>query len=1186
MYLKRLELSGFKTFADRTELVFGPGITAIVGPNGSGKSNLADAIRWVLGETSWRALRSHRTEDVIFAGTHSRRAHGLAEVHLTMDNEDGVLPVEFAEVTVTRRATRAGDSEFLINRTPCRLRDVQNLFLGTGLGGRAYAMIGQGEVDAILDASPQERRDLLEEAAGLSRYKRRHAEAARRLEHARQNLARGLDRLAELGERARELSSEAERARLHHEYRQRLRQAELHLQVAEYRRVRAQLRRVSAQVEAGRLRHAELQASVEQVERELAAARARARQAEEALQDLQAQVVRSVEEAGRVEQDARVAEQQAMAAGQMRERVAQELDRVSRERQEAAAALERAEQDLACRQDAAQQCALNLQRLEAELAAAEQQLQAAASAVESTRADLVELEHARTHALSARNAARARWEALSGRERALLAQLGRLGSERRELESRRASLKEREATLGEQLQTVAHEVAAAQADLDRLMARRAQLEQEQRDLQLRRERDRARLSVLEEAHAGLVGYEPAARRVLLARRDEPGRFGGVRGALVDFLDADPEHRQAVEAALSDRLFALVVDDWETARRTLEELGPESCCFLAVEAASDGAPLRPTPGPEEGGVAWAWQLVRCAPLVQRLVRAGLDGTLVVQDLEAALRLWSGGWRGRLVTLAGEVLTADGLLAVRRNGSATPLGRVQEIASLRQRVEELDRAEEDLVAQLAALNTEEAALRDRMADRHVKAERVQAELRAVREELARVEARLAGLPRMEQEAQLERSQVLEQLREAEEEEHSCAADLERLGAEVAEARARLDAARARQQDAETAVGAASARLGALRVQHAELVALCRGLQARTEDLRRQRAFLEAEEDRLRAELRAVEAEAGRLRDLAAELARRAAEARRRHEELRAQAEVTARAWEEHGQACTDLEGKLAAAREAARAAQEEAHRAEVRAAQVAAELAAAERRLREAFGEEPEVLEAQTPERVDREAVLAEAESFRARLAELGPVNPRAVEEYQEVQARYEALAAEARDVEQAAALVSELAERLQWVLRHRFSETFEEVNRHFQDCFRRLFGGGRASLERVPVEGGEEGVEVTAQPPGKKVRSLEALSGGERVLVSLALVFALLRAHPSPFCVFDEIEAALDDANTRRVVELLRELARRSQVVIITHNKATMEAADVLYGVTTQEPGVSSVVSVRMSRARVEPAAVG
>jgi chromosome segregation protein len=893
-----------------------------------------------------------------------------------------------------------------------------------------------------------------------------------------------------------------------------------------------------------------------------------------------------VEEAGRVEQEARVAHQQAVAAEQMRERVVQELGRLSREREEAAASLERLQQELAHRQTAAQHCALSLQRLQAELAAAEQQAQAAASAVESARADLVELEHARTQALSARNAARARWEALAGRERALLAQLDRLGTERRELESRRGSLKGREAALGEQLQTVARQVAAAQSELEKLRARRAQLEQEQHDLQLRRERDRARLSVLEEAHAGLVGYEPAARRVLLARREEPGRFGGVRGALVDFLDADPEHRRAVEAALADRLFALVVDDWDSARRTLEELGPESCCFLAVEAAADGAALPPAPGPEEGVVAWAWQLVRCAPLVQRLVRVGLDGTLVVQDLEAALRLWSRGWRGRLVTLAGEVLTADGLLAVRRNGSATPLGRVQEIASLRQWVEELDRAEEDLKARLAALNAEEAGLRGQVQDGHARAEGLRAELHRVREELARVEARLAGLPRAEQDAHLERSQVLEQLREAEEEEKRCAADLERLGAEVVEARARLDAARAGQQDAQAAVGTASAQLGALRVQQAELVALCQGLQARAEDLRRQQALLQAEEGRLRAELAAAEAEARRLRDLAADLGRQAAEAQRHREELRARAEQAARAREEHGRACAELEGKLAAAREAAQAAQEEAHRAEVRAAQVAAELAAAERRLREAFGEEPEALEAQTPERVDREALLAAVESLRARLAELGPVNPRAVEEYQEVQARYEALAAQARDVEQAAALLSELGGRLQSVLRHRFSETFEEVNRHFQDCFRRLFGGGRASLERVAVEGGEEGVEVTAQPPGKKVRSLAALSGGERVLVSLALVFALLRAHPSPFCVFDEIEAALDDANTRRVVELLRELARRSQVVIITHNKATMEAADVLYGVTTQEPGVSSVVSVRMGGARVEPAAVG
>lgn len=1185
MYLKRLELSGFKTFADRTELLFGPGITAIVGPNGSGKSNLADAIRWVLGETSWKALRSQRTEDVIFAGTSTRRAHGMAEVHLTVDNEDGVLPVEFTEVTLTRRATRAGDSEFLLNRTPCRLRDVQALFLGTGLGGRAYALIGQGEVDAVLDASPTERRAMLEEAAGLSRYKRRHHEAARRLEHARQNLTRVVDRLAELHGRAQELARQAERASLHREYQERLRRAELYLQVGEYRRLRAQLRRISAQVEAARQRHAQAQAAQEAVERELSLARARAQQAAQVLAGLQAEVVRALEEAGRAEQDARLCEERASGAGQMLERIRQELDRLVQEREGCGASLARLREEVADGAQAAEACARQLQQLQQELEGCQATAEQARADVEAARADVVELEHARAQAHSARNAARARQDALASRAQALKAQLDRLEAERRELEARRAALRAEEAEVGGQLRTLTAGLTELRKRWDELTDRRAQLEEAHRDLQLRRERERARLAVLEEAQAQLVGYEAGARRVLLAQRSEPGRFAGVRGALVDLLDVDPEHRRAVEAALADRLFALVVDSWQVARRVLEELDADSASFLVTEVACDAGPELPLPAGAEGVVGWARDLVRCPPLVERAVRAGLHGTLVVRDLEAAVQVWSSGWRGRLVTLAGEVLTADGLLLVRRNGSSTPLARVQEIAALRQSLFDLDRAEGDLREQARGLDAEREAAGIRLAGEQERVERLQAHLHRVREELARAEAREAGLPGLEEQVRGELYQVHQQLQETREEESRWAADLDRLAVELAEARGKLEEARRRQHEAEAAVQAAAAEVAALHVRHAELQAHNQAARARLADLEREEAMLEGRQARLQAELQTREAELRQFRELAERAAERAAWARQRLDGLRARADQAATARGREEQSAAELEPRLASARQTCQAAQEEVHRLDLRLAQGAAELGAAERRLREAYQASPEVLDAQAPERLDRDALLGEVEALQGLLAGLGPVNLQALDDYRDVQARYEALSVQARDVEEAAALVFELASRLESVLRQRFRQTFEEVNRHFQDCFRRLFRGGRAFLELTTTEEGEEGVEVRAQPPGKKVRSLAALSGGERVLVALAWVFALLKTHPSPFCVFDEIEAALDDANTRRVVELLRELAQRSQVVIITHNKATMEAADVLYGVTTEEPGVSSVVSMRIARQSPEPVAV-
>lgn len=1186
MHLKRLELVGFKTFADRTELAFGPGITAIVGPNGSGKSNLADAIRWVLGETSWRALRSQRTEDVIFAGTATRRAHGLAEVHLTVDNGDGLLPLEFSEITVSRRATRAGDSEFFLNRNPCRLRDIQNLFLGTGLGGRAYAMIGQGEVEAVLDASPAERRALLEEAAGLSRYKRRQSEAMRRLEHARQNLTRVVDRLAELAARRQELSEQAERARLYRDYQDRLHRAELSLQLEEYRRLRSHLRRVSGQLAAAQQRRAEAQAATEALERELVQARGRAQQARQALERAQAELVQTVEQAAGAEQEFKLLAQQASAAEQMRDRVRRELDRFLQERAEAEASLARIREEVARQEEAVEASGRELARAEAQLGAAEQELRQAQVAVHSAQADLMELEHARTQAQSFRAALLARRDSLDARQQALLAQLERLEQDRGEAEEQRRRLVEQARRVDSQLRETADALTLLVRRLEEVAQARASLEGARRELHLRRESQQARLAVLEEAQAELVGYDVAARRVLLAQRETPGRFVGIRGALVDYLDVDREHRAALEAALADRLFGLVVDSWDAARTLLGELESETVSLLVVEGVSEPpGPVQSIPEAPDGVAALASELVRCPPLVERLVAAALSDTLVVRDLDSALRLRSEGWGGRLVTLAGELLTPDGLLAIRRKGSSGPLGRVQEISSLRQSLLELDREDAELGQRVQELDREEESVRHEVRELQERVTLLTAQGQQVREELARVEALLASYPELEQEAKLELSQLRQQLADVHAEQARWEADLQRLATELGEARRVLEGARRRREEAEAAVQQASARLGALRVRHAELVAHSQAARTRIQELQAAQLSGQAAEERLRRELESAQADVERLQEAAKHAAQASEQLARRLQQLREAAETLASNREREEQASAELELKVASAQQTSRAAEEEVHRLEVRAAQVAAELRALERRIREMGGQDPQVLDAETPGRLDRDALVGEVESLRGLLAALGPVNPRALEEYQAVQDRYEALQAQAKDVEEAASLVAELGSRLESAVRQQFRDTVREVNEHFRDCFRRMFGGGSAALEIVTEDDGQEGVDVTAQLPGKKVRSLGALSGGERVMVALSLVFALLQTHPSPFCVFDEIEAALDDANTRRVVDLLQDLARRSQVVIITHNKATMEAADVLYGVTTQEPGVSSVVSVRITHAAREPAGV-
>lgn len=1185
MHLKRLELVGFKTFADRTELFFERGITAIVGPNGSGKSNLFDAVRWVLGETSWRALRSQRTEDVIFAGSATRRPHGLAQVELTVDNEDGTLPVEFTEITITRRATRAGEGEFLLNRTPCRLRDIQNLFLGTGLGGRAYAMIGQGEVDSVLDASPAERRALLEEAAGLSRYKRRCTEAQRRREYARQNLGRVQDLLAELEARAQDLAAQAERARLDREYRERLRAAELALRVEEYRRLRAQLRRVEGQREASRERRGQAAQQLEGLERELADARARVQQAGRALDGAQAELVAAVEEAGKVEQEARLAAERVELARRIRNRLAEELRGAEASCEDNRKQLATLREELALCEGALEAAGERLRQAQDELERCQARARDAEAKLEAVRAEVLELEHARSQAFAARTASLGRLEALRKRERSLAAHLERLAEERAQLEARRAELTAELEVVRAELATLESEVQDLKVQAEQMQGQVARLEEERRQLALRREMDAARLQVLEEARRGLVGYEAGVRRLLAAQREEPGRFTGIRGALVDYLDVEREYLAAVEAALADRLGALVADSADVARSALAEVGQEGASFLVLDLAWRVNGVAADPPAAEGVVGRAVDLVRCPPLVEPLVRAALVDTLVVRDLDAALRVRALGWGGRLVTLSGEVLTPDALLARRRNGEPGPLGWVQEMASLRAGLDELARLEAELAGHLSAAVEAASSLGAQAAERERKAAELAAQVRRLEDEVARAEVALAQRPVLEEQARRELAEVRGQAEEVEAEANRYLELLRRLEEELTGARAALELARQAAEQASLAAGAASERVTSLRVEVVQATAQREGLAARLAERQAAEEAIEARLAALRAELEQATEEVARLEGLASDAGERCVRVQDRVQRGRLAVAEAARAREAAEARVVELESRYGAAQESLRVCDEELQRLEVRAAQLQAEVASSARRIQEEHGIAAEDAEASAPAKLDRDALLGTLESLRGLVAALGPVNQRAVEEYAEVQERSERLRHQVEDTAAAAELLDQLAVRLEQALQRRFEETFREVQAQFADCFRRLFGGGSGTLELVRDESGEVGVEVTAQPPGKKVRSLAALSGGERVLVALALVFALLRTHPSPFCVFDEIEAALDEANTRRVAELLRELAQRSQVIIITHNKATMESADVLYGVTTEEPGVSSVVSVRVTRSAPEVAGV-
>jgi chromosome segregation protein len=1178
--LRRLELMGFKTFVARTELEFHPGITAIVGPNGSGKSNIFDAIRWALGETNARLLRGGRMDDLIFAGSAGRKPHAMAQVSLTLDNGAGLLPLEFSEITVTRAVTRGGEGRYAINGIDCRLRDVQMLFLGTGLGGRSYALVGQGEVDAVLRATPVERRQWLEEAAGLARYKRQRVEAERRLGHAQAHLERLADLVAALESQQQALAAQAEAAARHQRLIDDIRELDLALFADEARRLLAAARRLTAQLaaerdarEAAAQRHAAAAAAVADADAALAAATA-------AVEREQAALLEGAEQVTRLAMDAQLlaAEADALRArcehlAEEQARLAQTLDRLRAE--EAALA-----QEAAAGQDERARLAAAVADAEAALAAARDALAAQQAMAGAVRDDAAEV--ARTLAQARRDlaAAQARAAVLqqSAEAAAHKARAAREAAQRAAAD--RAAAEEALAEARTAAAAAAADVAAATAALDAQRGQWAALIEQVHEVELEEHRLRARLASIEEAHRQRAGLDDGARAVLLAARDDPARFPGLRGAVAELLDAPEALRPAITAVLGRRLHCLVVERREQLEPLLGVLAADGARAATMVALEDLRPPR-AHAPDAPGGLRADRAVQPAcgdeALARRLAHALLGDAVIVDDLAAAWALRAAGFEGRAVTRDGLVLEPDGVLSVGgwSAGDLAPLGRGQTIATMRQALEEIERTRLALVVQRAAAaervrDAEAALARARAAaeaaqaavfERSQQVERLAAEVARLTAEARALEDE--GGPRDDERAHLARQvetldadvrRLEEEARRLEAAQAACHAELARVTAAHDAAAAALQAARLRLAEAEGRVQMVQARAADRRASAADLTRRMAELDA----ARRAAADAAAEvEHRRRAAAAAYDALLARQAAAKAELERLQAERGALRQALAARQD-------EHR-----------AAGEALTAADAAVHRTEVRAAQVEAELEAARGRLAAEFGV---TLEDAAARRLQgsREEAQRQLTALREALRELGPVNLRAAEEHAAVRARLDALRAQVDDLDRAAALLREVIGQINAALHVRFRQTFEDVNAEFGRLFQRLFGGGGGYLELVEAEDGNEpGLEVIAQLPGKMRRPLVALSGGERVLVALALIFAMLRVHPSPFCIFDEVEAALDDANTQRFVTLLRDLAERTQVLIITHNKGTMTAADVLYGVTMQEPGVSSLVSVRL-----------
>ena len=1189
VYLKHLELSGFKTFADRTSLQFGPGITAIVGPNGSGKSNIADAIVWCLGEQSMKSLRSAHSHDVIFAGSESRRRAGLAEVSITLDNGDGALPLDFSEVTVTRRVFRTGEGEYLINRVPCRLRDIHELFLDTGIGKHAYAVISQNEIDRILSVRSEDRREIFEQAAGIQRYRQRKNEATRKLEKVCANLLRVNDILHELEVQLAPLAQQSEAAREYRAISKELFDLKLSLLVHEHQALSENLARA-------RDREAEL-------EREIESARTRGHQLEAEEVELRAQLQTTetrLDEArnlvARLAREVDRAEGRLNLATQKREDLGRQMASTSEELVQLEKQLAGCEQELAQAERQRPELSERVRQQKAEAAAREQRLREEGSSLRNA-GDSAEQQRA-DHLDILRELADARNQQVQCESllQAAQARLARLAEQRAALEGRRQEIEERAVEAGraaeelrgrrEQLQA---ETYALHSEEDAAAAAAADLAKQELELREGLSAVRSRHRALAEMERSREGLRGGVKAVLDAA--EAGRLEGSYHTVAELLQVPKEFALAVEAALGPAAGDLVVPSQAEAAAAitfLKESKGGRATFLPLSL------LRPAPRPEALAalvrepdcVGIAADLVSCEVEARPIVEHLLGRVVVVRALGAALALSRRhqGWRA-LVTTDGDVIRPWGAIT----GGSRPtgpqlIGREQEIEELGAEGVNLGASLERIAAELQKLHGRAEVARATGDSRQRDTEEVSTAL-AEAEREAEVLAESGRLEKERWEGIVgEQSALGEEVVQIEQERTVAGGrvgELEARQQAFESAMAEFESALRSGRDAREELSAATAEV---RISVTALEGELRALEARAQKATETRELLKASLsdkqallERLGSSLAQTE---GGLEGLAAEL-----EQMRGHHQ-RADQEVTGHQ-DERQRLLDAIAANLEAAaqnRQDLEAAQQRLHRSQLRTTQLDAEITFAERTLLEEFRLSLEQAEQVAGPIESRTAAREKVAALQSRIEALGEVNLGAVEEYERVKERVEFLTTQRADLEAAREDLEQAIIRIDQEATGRFLTAFEALQREFKEFFVRLFGGGHADLTLSSGDNVLEcGVDVTVTAPGKKTRDLLQLSGGERALTAAAILFALLTVKPSPFVILDEVDAPLDDSNVGRYCEVLREFAQQSQFIIITHNKGTMEAADLLYGVTMQEPGTSKLIGLRL-RDAVEEAA--
>ena len=1185
MYLKSIEMQGFKSFADRTKLEFKPGITSVIGPNGSGKSNISDAIRWVLGEQSMKSLRSSKSEDIIFAGTQNRRSIGFAEVSITIDNSDGKLPIAYDEVTVSRKIFRSGESGYYINKAQCRLKDVLELFMDTGIGKDGYSIIGQGRIDEILSNKSEDRRHIFEEAAGIVKYRNRKEESERKLEQTKLNLLRITDIISEIETQLEPLKAQSDKAKEYMALKEELKNIEVGLFIYNINSFKEKLEQFEKDYEIIAEQNNSEQDKLEDLQERKVNIKDRIDDLIELIENTQNLGFESRNKIEQINSEINISKERISNNDANDDRLRKEIDDLKLKNEEL-------EKDKEVRKVRKEDLEKNKKKYEAELKEKEEELEKLTKNLSAVELEIeakkrkseqnVDKRYEKQNEISNLDV---NFENLSNREKQIK-------------EERNSSVLELDNTRMDSEETVKAFSSIegkrnkALADLEEVKSKKDEATEKIKEYDSRIERLQyeyrmkdSRCKFLQETEREKEGYSKSVKSLLLACENNSNLNKGIEGVLANLINVDNKYQTAIEMCLGQSLQNIVTEKEEDAKKLIEYLRENNlgrASFLPISSVHGNKLGKINTFGISGVIGIASDLVECDRRYRDIIDNLLGRTVITEDMQGAIELAKKNkYSFRIVTLEGDIINPSGAMT---GGSVSKktvniLGRGKEIEEIQNNLKKIEndialieKEKADYENSISDILEEVSKIEKNMQEIEIEYAKEKQKYDMMEESINKIKARIEKLDKETEEIAIKKNEIVERKAKASEEIVELTREIEALNEEI-------NKFAEDNKEKQEYIDNLNTDITDLKISVSSFDESGMSIEEMMERINQDIDNNKNSIDKKKEEINLKKEETENLKARIVELEKNIEEIKNDVDNSSTKIEALKKERDEDNKKLAEIEEDLTKEYEVINDIKEQMVKLESRKTKNQQDMEELINKLWNEYELTPNNSE-NYPKPNNIQAAQKETNEIRNRIRDLGIVNVNAIEEYKKTQERYDFMNEQRFDLEESISKLNKIIEDMTNTMKKQFAAKFKVINQNFNQVFSELFGGGKAELILVDEDNIlESGIDIQAQPPGKKLQNMMLLSGGEKALTAIAILFAILKINPAPFCILDEIEAALDDVNVNRYAEFLRRFSKKTQFLVITHRKGTMEIADTVYGVTMEEKGISKLLSMKLNDAK-------